>query len=388
MNLTSKISSIFNKNYHQFLRSQKPDGTVDAHVARHDDRTVVTVGDHSFFVRVLGAPQPDQSLADFAIFGLAIISMSANLHIRLTSAVSADAVQTIADLAYAIKIWTLPGVAPLRLDCLNVVPTPLPAERKGRILCLSGGVDSTAAAIIARDRGYTHGLLIAGADYSHADHPGFQDLSARVRAAAEILGLELIQIETNLRKLPFKWEMLHSLNLGSCLHYVAPLFAGGAFALDNTIVQDLARHPWGNSSPLAEMFGTPAFPIERLGGHLDRVQKLKSIAAQAPDVLPHLSVCWKDTSTGGNCGVCEKCVRTRLAFVCAGVDDAATFPNHPPIADLVKNFVLPKRYTLLRGLHLRVSEVMRYLPEGDLRDILLKQEDEIRKQIVLLQPMK
>jgi hypothetical protein len=32
-----------------------------------------------------------------------------------------------------------------------------------------------------------------------------------------------------------------------------------------------------------------------------------------------LRVCWEDNETGKNCGTCEKCVRTKLNFLAAGL---------------------------------------------------------------------
>lgn len=386
MNLFHFLPGIFDKNIRHMRRFQSPSATVNATVEALEDRTIIRAGQREIFIRTLNAPQPVHQTADFAVFALAVISMSTNTHITLQSPVTPAAVKAIAELTYATKLWMMPRIAPLRLTLANVVNTPLPQSRKGGILCLSGGVDSTAIAVTAATEGYDHALLIAGADYPTAQSPGYLELQSRVQSAADKLGLRLLQIETDIRKQPFSWEMLHSFNLAFCLHYLSPHFANGAFALDNTPVQDLARHPWGNSAPLAGLFGIPDFAIAGLGGNMDRVEKVAFIHDIAPQVLPHLSVCWQNIKIGGNCGVCNKCTQTRLNLLCAGVDDRPVFPKHPPLADLIPKLKFPRHYIGLRGFVIRMSEITLHLPEGPLRDAAVKVETRALRRLARMNP--
>ena len=137
----------------------------------------------------------------------------------------------------------------------------------------------------------TRGLLIAGADYPSIEHRGFVDLRSRVSNIMQTLGMSLVVVETDIKKLPFNWEMLHSLNLAMCLSYLSPKFVAGGFAMDNTPQQDLARHPWGNSAALCKTMSLGYFPITPLVGELDRVEKIAAIAERDPALLRQLSVC-------------------------------------------------------------------------------------------------
>lgn len=380
------LPGFLDKNLRQMRRFATPDNMVTATVEALDDRTILRVGDRVIFIRTLTGPQPVHHTADFAIFALAILSMSTNTHITLKSPVTKAAVKTIKDLTYGVKIWMMPGIAPLRLEFADVVDSPLPPNRQGRIMCLSGGVDSTLAALNARATGYTHALLIAGADYPTAKSPGYQELQTRVQATSDLLDLRLLQVETDIRRQPFAWEMLHSLNLAFCLHYMSPQFSGAGFALDNTPVQDIARHPWGNSAPLASLFGFPDFPIDGLGGSMDRAQKVQAIANTAPALLPHLSVCWTNNRTGGNCGVCTKCTQTRMSLLCAGVDDRDIFQNTPPLSELVPRMKMPRHYTALRGFAIRMSEIVLHMPDSPLRDAAIAVETKARRRLARMNP--
>ncbi len=62
-----------------------------------------------------------------------------------------------------------------------------------------------------------------------------------------------------------------------------------------------------------------------------RLEKLKALAVW-PEALDNLKVCWEgqykfDTSPDQNCCVCDKCVRTMLAFRALGQEIPSSFPG-------------------------------------------------------------
>jgi hypothetical protein len=70
--------------------------------------------------------------------------------------------------------------------------------------------------------------------------------------------------------------------------------------------------------------GGANFPVRAVGMGYNRNDKVAQVAPFAA-VREHLRVCWRRPDNGHNCGVCEKCVRTRLNFLCAGFDDVPAF---------------------------------------------------------------
>ena len=326
-------------------------------------RAEIAAAGHSFFIESDAVAQGDHGRADFAAFGLAILSMSAGVAIRLDQPVSHGVAGALQRLAQAFDLWQWPGLHPLRLWLPHIAPDVVP-QGDARIICASGGVDSTSSAIEARAEGFTHGLLIAGADYPHDSVTAYGELKDRVEAICRTLGLTLIEVRTSLRQAPCNWEMLHTLGLAMCLYFVSPGFRAGGFALDNSLTQDLARHPWGNSAALAWILGSGPFPIHGYGQHRDRIDKLRLIAAQTPQLVGHLAVCWRDTGSGGNCGACEKCTWTRLALLCCGLDESVAFPAAPPLAEAVRSRSVPARLYNVRGMYVRLVELLWHLPEG------------------------
>ncbi|WP_371059929.1 hypothetical protein [Rhodosalinus sp. 5P4] len=310
----------------EFRTRQTSDGKDDATCAWDKDRVVVKVGNRSFFIRsdaVCKAPE----IWDFALFGLAAISSRTNRTIRVDAPVSAAAARMVETLNYAYTLWSIPSLSPPRLILENIVDAGSVSRRKDhKVICLSGGVDSTSSAVAAKaEAEYSHSLLVAGADYPTADHPGFIDLRSRVERISDIIGLDLIVAETDFRNMPMHWELQHSFILAMCLNYIGKEFCEASYALDLPPIHDVFQHPWGNSSILMDIFGRGDLPLVAFGHTLRRGERVRAIHDADPELVRQLSVCWRDTSTGGNCGKCLKCVRTRDMLHCAGIPDIGLF---------------------------------------------------------------
>ena len=382
------LKRLYNKRLRDHSRTATPRETLRASADVRGAELTVGFGNRSFFIRRADPFVPGDTMPDAAVLGLAILSMSHNIEFTLERPISPAAAGVIERLEYATYLWMMPGNAPLRLR-YEVGQTPPPAPgRRDKILCLSGGVDSTQAAIEAvTGHGYTHGLLVAGADYAGAAEPGFIDLKDRVARIADRLGLELLVVETNIRQLKMNWNMLHTVNLAMCLNALQDRAAEGAVAMDNSLTQQLARHPWGNNSEMVAALSSEALPIRPLGERVTRVQKVGVIAAHDPALMTDLSVCYHDTSTGGNCGRCEKCVRTRLAMVCAGLEQQPTFPETEPLEDLVCRIKVRRRSVqAMRGQLVFTSDIERRLPSGPLRDAVSELAERVYKTLLAREP--
>lgn len=88
--------------------------------------------------------------------------------------------------------------------------------------------------------------------------------------------------------------------------------------------------PWGSHPLTDRLLSSRGFEV-----HHDmvftRVEKLRALSAW-PEALEGLKVCWEgqyrfDTSPDLNCCVCDKCVRTMLAFRALGQEIPSSFPG-------------------------------------------------------------
>ncbi|WP_167852820.1 hypothetical protein, partial [Pseudotabrizicola sediminis] len=280
---------------------------------------------------------------------LAAISSRTNRTIRFDQPVSASAVDAISRINYTFWLWSLASISPPRLELTNIVPDPVVEDsgHQKKVICLSGGVDSVSSAIAAKaESNYTHGLLIAGADYPSAEHQGFIELQDRVDAICKIIGLDLVVVETNFRTMmSLDWELHHSFLLAMSLHYHSDLFSEGSYALDAPPINEIIQHPWGNCFALMHLFSLKALPLRAYGNLMHRAERAKFISNYSTELINKLSVCWVDTSTGSNCGHCLKCRRTRDIFDHIGISTKEMFKNHP---DPSKNekIRIPNDYTV------------------------------------------
>lgn len=339
-------------------------------------------GETSFFLRSSLGPVERRD-CNFVVYGLLALSLTYGARFRVEAPVTEDMRDALGELTYAYEIWQIPGLFTPQIELLNVIEAQTPLTDGPKVICLSGGLDSLGGAVHAvRDHGFTHGLLIAGADYPNAQSPGYIELRGRVGGLARTFGLELVEVETDLRKYRYDWLFLHGLNLGMCLNFLAPHCVTGAIGLDNSAVQDLVRHPLGSSGALTQAMSRAGFPILGFGATEDRVQKLASVAAYAgTDLFKDLSVCWENPTQGDNCGVCTKCLQTRLNFVCAGLDEAIAFDTTVPLIDLIDRLPRPRKLKDLRGTVLRTSEFIKHLPEGPLKSRLTPYYETLKAQL-------
>lgn len=339
----------------------------------HSGRATVHFGSESFFVQSRSLEGCVRQEFDFIIYGLLSLSLTYGARFHVDAPVSQAGASTLSELAYIFEILQIPGLFDADITLRNIVPDATYSAAEGAVgLCLSGGINSTAAAVVEKERlGLTTGVLIAGADYANAQMTGYLELRERVGRLAASLDLAVVEVETDLRKFGFDWSFLHGLNLGMCLSVLSPVLDRGAIALDNTLGQDLVRNPWGNSLALSRAMSSDSFPIEGLCSDFDRVEKTRAIADYKNGVLlPDVSVCWEESSTGQNCGICTKCIQTRLNFVCAGLPEELAFPVGQELLDLVGKLPRPHKAKHLRGTVLRTSEFMKHLPDGELKQKL------------------
>lgn len=375
------------KRYERYQQKLKSTGTHSADAVVKDNEIQIFAGPASFNIKVIRGDWTPPRVYDFAAFGLAGLSMTHGWEIKVDMPISESAAQNFDHLANVFRLWSISSLSHQRLEFSNLV-SPDPCERyPGSILCLSGGVDSIFAATVAAEEGSLAAfLLIAGADYKNATEKGFTELLSRVSSVASIFGRELNIVETDIRQRGFEFGMLHGFNLASCLHFFSSTFRSGAYALDNTLYQDVVRNPWGNNAALPALFSTNDFAVRGIGNFTNRVKKINKIHQFNPDLIDLLSVCWKDVTTGANCGQCEKCIQTRLAFYALGICDSNAFLAHPPLDEAIDTFRVSRNFSRVKRQLLRTTELVDALPKGPVKSKLQSFEEEVRKMYFTLSP--
>jgi hypothetical protein len=91
--------------------------------------------------------------------------------------------------------------------------------------------------------------------------------------------------------------------------------------------------PWGSNPISFSMLSTPSFEVIYDGAGFTRTEKVAALS-NWPEALSNLRVCWENVETGENCGTCQKCVRTKLNFLAAGLPLPETLAEAPDPAQI------------------------------------------------------
>jgi hypothetical protein len=148
-------------------------------------------------------------------------------------------------------------------------------------------------------------------------------MDARIRdnaaAAARKLGLDLICITTNIKEVVRQicdWRYHHGQVLTSS---VLGLSRGLRRAYIPATYSDDTMEPHGSHPLLDPLWSTETLDIVHDGNHLTRTEKVVADISRSPIALAHLQVCNVPGEGQYNCGVCRKCLRTKVNLKLAGV---------------------------------------------------------------------
>lgn len=214
--------------------------------------------------------------------------------------------------------WNFPAVAdppapPLRTATASSCSAP----PRGAALCFTGGVDSFFTLLRAKPT--ADWLVFAlGYDVDLRDRRLVESAEQTVRAVARETQKNAAVIRTNLRRhRAFRkesWERTHGGALGAIGH----LLNGCVDLLQISSSQTYGSSTyWGSRWDLDPLFASSTLAIQHFGAELLRTEKLWQIA-DVPLVQRHLRVCWVRHAGAGNCGRCEKCIRTMLVLETCG----------------------------------------------------------------------
>jgi hypothetical protein len=284
-------------------------------------------------------PRPDAFLA--GCFPLAAVHGEARVRID-----GSPCPMLIEGLRTAHGWWSSWGGMPARLPEIetgtNTSALGANGQRRAAAF-LSGGVDGLHMLMRNRqlyrpsDPAYIRDVLfIHGFDIGkRARNPENQRYRAALRRLAPVAaetGVNVIPCRTNLRHLPSKpdfWTYRHN---GAALAAVghaalcgpAFLFVGASHHLSDSV-------PMGSHPAVDHLLSSQRLQIVHDGSRFTRLDKVRELA-NWPTGLAALRVCPETSGEAANCGRCEKCLRTRLELLAAGVEETAAFgPSLTPI---------------------------------------------------------
>lgn len=228
-----------------------------------------------------------------------------------------------------MQVWhgwypALNGPALIEADLLDP-GEPDPSARTGAFF--SGGLDSFYTLLRHQPGGdaiLRHQIddliTVWGFDVPLAASDSFESVSRQVDKVATSMGKSLVTVATNLRE--SGWNVTNWGLMGQ-----APALAAVAFALEGRYQRILlpsslgfrSVRAWGTHPLVDPLLSTTRLALADDGALFGRIQKA-AIVVQSDFAMQYLRVCWIEGSDG-NCGRCEKCLRTLTIFELMGKRD-------------------------------------------------------------------
>ncbi len=207
---------------------------------------------------------------------------------------------------------------------VDIVPDATVAEKPstatGSGWFFSGGADSFFTYLRHRDA-LTHGLFLHGADIGLDEVRHRELVAKRLGEAAEEMGVELLQAESNAAEFSSAYSSWAKQLHGPGLFGFAMLFGGSIDRVRIASSSPMDKlHPWGSHPMTDYLWSTANLKVIHDGADHTRYEKLQAVAGDGL-ALKHLRVCWANVDGRYNCGRCEKCMRTMAALRVAGIAD-------------------------------------------------------------------
>ncbi len=267
-----------------------------------------------------------------ALVAVVLLAMAERRDIACEGWLSRALLVNLAEYMTAWSCWCPELYRPVEISGQIVETAPLPAGRQGAVSAYSGGLDAsfTVWSHQARQRGAQStdirlAAMVQGFDIPLTEDAAFARATGTAQRVLAPLGVELVPIRTNFREIvPLNWEHVFANGLAGVLHLFKTAVVKGLIP-SGTPYNRLSL-PWGSNPITDPLLSGHQFAIVHDGAAFCRTDKAGLLAGwrEGCDVL---RVCWTGELYDGNCGHCEKCLRTALNFRVHGSPVPASLPS-------------------------------------------------------------
>jgi hypothetical protein len=257
-----------------------------------------------------------------------LVAMRLGEDLEIAAPVSRAFLQTCDVIQRIYRAWD-PSLRSCKVRVSGTVD--LAPRRSERGCFFSRGVDSMfSAGTSCGDGPMTYLIYCQGLDPIQDATVQLEDMR-RAKAVADLLGLSIVLVSTNIRTMSdpiVDWADL----FGAGLSAVAQCLGGG---MGSVVIPSSADYtsqgPCGSSPLLDPLFSTESVEVMHGTIAYHRAEKVAALAAQRPDLIPHLKVCYRENRPD-NCGRCTKCLWTMVCLEGArALSSAKSFPKEIPL---------------------------------------------------------
>lgn len=275
-----------------------------------------------------------QPVSEAVVCALLMISLQRHRRIEINDAVDMEFLSNLEELLAVWKVWW--GTPRLQPRALSAPTTDDKDYRlKGRAVFFSGGVDSFYS-LLREGLDASHLIFVHGFDIPIRDEVRFKAFEPALHEIARECGVIPVIVGTNLRShhltRGMDWERGHGAALASVAHLLSDQI--GVAVVPSSYTYD-NFHPWGTSWHTDHLFSSRRVRLRHADASRWRADKLAAIADHHV-VQRHLRVCYENRRSTGNCGRCEKCLRTMISLELAGrLQDFGAFRFDETLAQLI-----------------------------------------------------
>jgi hypothetical protein len=314
--------------------------------------------DTSCFFECSGIDLPPIDCLDYAALATVFYGMERKEDIHIKGAVSARLLRDLEEFQEAWAMWAS-RYHPIKVTADSEIEDA--AKSSNGVFAFSGGVDSVFTFLRhqggnagRRTRKPVAACLVQGFDIPLDRKDEFNAAKRSAEAILSAYGVPLVILRTDwVDKVCGEWIHQFGIALATCLHQFTGIVGAGVLGSD----EDYAHlsFPLG-SNPVTNPFLSGArFDIVTDGSGFARSDKLKEIARNS-DASKHLRICWEGPDKGHNCGLCEKCIRTKLNFMANGLEPNC-FPTGRP--SLIQILTINAKGSAKRGMLKEVYQTAR-----------------------------
>lgn len=317
-------------------------------------RREATFGDRAVWWEINADRLPGDLVShDMAAVAFVHFAMHHRRNLHIEGPVSRSLLEGLEDYTALWSMWR-PGYYH-RIDVTAAHELSDDEAPEGAIAAFSGGVDATFTLwrhlnghAGRRSRNISTACLIHGFDIPIDNHDAFRIAARNARDTLRSVDVPLATLRTNWqREVCLDWEMEFGAGISAALRNWQGDVGSALLGSDEDY-----RHlitPWGSHPIPFQMMSSSDFRVVYDSGEFTRSEKVAALSAW-PEATRNLRVCWEGQVTGRNCGLCEKCVRTKMNFLAVGA----------PLPDSLAGEPDPR---LVRRLRARNAVQMAYLLE-------------------------
>jgi len=260
-----------------------------------------------------------ESLCDYAAWYFLPVAMRLDRPLHISGRGAAATIDNWQRLSSIWQAW-LPGHFHEQRLTFDVTEER-PALRSDRpdILYYSGGLDAAHAGVVRHAKGLQqHLLTVQGMDYTVQDQQRFDALIAKTAPFARQLSDTRIVVKSD------AYALYRNLGVNLGTHQLMHIFAlaGAGFfhaksynhlllADDEPLAAQFVTFPWGTNAVTNALFSDGVTRLLTLERDISRAEKTRLVLASEL-ATRSLSFCWNRDVQPENCGICDKCLRTKL----------------------------------------------------------------------------